>query len=166
MHIILVEKKLSYKAIGLDPGKTNGYVIMEVHPDSAKDTEFIKYGQFNNEEFNYWVNTVVDEFGYPELVVCEDYRVFNHKAKAHAGSKLETSKIIGKTEFFCEDHGIKLIKQPAQNLTVAQKWTEVKMPSNHDISHWVSAYNHLMFYLIKEGLALSAMEQKELKNEN
>lgn len=83
----------------------------------------------------------------PEVVIYESYRIFGHKAKAHIGSQVETAQAIGKITTYARRWKSKVIPQPSSILTIAQLWSGVKLPSNHDRSHDIAAYNHGVYYL-------------------
>jgi hypothetical protein len=83
---------------------------------------------------------------------CEDYRVFQNRLTAHAGSRVVTIRVLGAIEAFAAQNGIPFIQQPSIVLPIAQKWTRKKLPKNHDLSHDWAAYNHGMYYFIKNGL--------------
>jgi len=93
----------------------------------------------------------------PAVVICEDYRVFGHKAKAHTGSRVETVQAIGMIKVYAKKWGAELVLQPSSILTIAQLWSGARLPSNHDKSHDIAAYNHGVYYLQKCGIRKSRL---------
>lgn len=91
----------------------------------------------------------------PTVVICESYRVFGHKAKAHIGSRLETSQAEGMIKAYAARWKAEFVSQPSSILSIAQLWSGVKLPSNHDKSHDIAAYNHGVYYLQKNGIRQS-----------
>jgi hypothetical protein len=94
----------------------------------------------------------LDELGAVPEVIVEDFTLYKSKALQQSGSKMETVRVIGSIESWARRNKSVLVKQPASHLTIAQLWSGVKMPSDHRKSHWVSAYNHGYYYLVKQGV--------------
>lgn len=129
--------------ISIDPGKSTGWVTWD------KNGNVIKQGTCRGrDEFEQ----LLEDLGSVPVVVVEDFTLFKHKALQQSGSKMETSKVIGSIESWVRRNKSELVMQPASILTIAQLWSGVKMPKNHNVSHWVSAYNHGYYYLIKQNV--------------
>lgn len=61
----------------------------------------------------------------PEIVVMEEYRVYAHRTRQHAGSDLFTARLIGALEAMLAKHHVNWVKQTA---TQAKKFfTDVKL---------------------------------------
>lgn len=148
-----------YNLIGIDPGEAVGYAVFEVHPDDPFKTHMIYLGQGRHTSFNEEFIDLVNKYE-PKTVVVEDYRVWAHKVAAHRNSRMNTSQMIGKIEGFSTVFKYDMVLQPSSILSVAQKWTQQKLPTNHSISHQFSALNHARFYMIKNGLDKSELERK------
>jgi len=125
--------------VSIDPGGTTGVVTWDAN---AKLLDAL---QLNREEFEDFLEKVS-----PAQVICEEYIVNPHVR--HGGQKVETLRIIGAIESYCRRNKILLEMQRPQILTIAQKWSGKKMPKNHGISHWVSAYLHGYYFLHRKGL--------------
>jgi len=81
----------------LDPGETTGWALFEDH-------QLVRWGQ---------IPTVVDgkikwhELDLlfidtmPDYVVCEDYRVYDHKLDRHSYSQVPTLRLIGGIDLMC-----------------------------------------------------------------
>jgi hypothetical protein len=129
--------------LAIDPGESsnNGYALFD---ETGFCTEF---DQITRDT----LMDLLDEYSSDlTAVVIEDFTLFKSKALQQSGSKLETVRIIGAVEDFCRRHNITCVKQPASHLTIAQLWSGKKLPKNHSKSHWVSAYNHGYYYLVKQ----------------
>lgn len=93
-------------------------------------------------------------------IILEEYKVFAKYAKKHTGSKLETSQSIGKIKFWAKMHSVPVAEQPASILSIAEKWMQIKMPSDHSVSHQVSATLHGFYWLVRAGIAKIALESE------
>lgn len=129
--------------LAVDPGEGTGWVILTKQGMSL-DAGITR----TREELYDWLDTVPTNI---EVVVMEDYRVFNHKAVAHAGSKLETARVIGVIEEWAHRHKATLVLQPANILPIAKLWTGIKPKGAHKDQHHISAILHGLYYLQKEG---------------
>lgn len=135
--------------LGIDPGKTTGLALVDLPSVGAKPV--LEYtGQLNVEETIQWLAENAHRI---KIIVCEDYRLFLHKARQQAGSKMEATQVIGAIRAIASIHKIKVVMQPPNIKAIAEKKTKLKPPSNHAESHWIDAYNHVVYYLIQKGLA-------------
>ena len=103
------------------------------------------------------ISFLSDREDYPDVVIYEGYRVFGHKAKAHIGSKVEAVQAIGMIKVYASKWRAEIVEQPSSILTIAQLWSGVKLPSNHDKSHDIAAYNHGVYYLQKNNIRKSRL---------
>lgn len=96
-------------------------------------------------------------------VICEDYVIWNKKAKAHIGSRVETAQTIGALRGWAMSNGnIPIEFQESSILKPAEKLFQIQMPADHRVSHQFSALLHGMWNLYHKGLIKSALE-KELE---
>ncbi|WP_230687625.1 hypothetical protein, partial [Streptococcus pneumoniae] len=86
------------------------------------------------------------------------YKIFRHKAMQQVGSRGPAQQSIGILQAHAQKHRKKVWLQPANILTIAAKLTQVKMPSNHSMSHQVSAYLHGSYFLIKRHIKKTQLE--------
>lgn len=94
--------------LALDPGHTTGVAVfkgMLLLSGSQIITKPIEQGVQALHELILEVQ--------PEVVVCEDYRVYRWKTDEHANSSLLTPRIIGAIETLLTLQQIPLVKQPA-----------------------------------------------------
>lgn len=71
----------------------------------------------------YWaaVSEAISKI-FPDVVVCESYRLFEHKAKQQSWSELETPQLIGHLRMVCWYRNIKFIFQdPNDKIRVADE---------------------------------------------
>ena len=91
--------------LSIDPGETTGYAI------------FIK-GSYHNSDIIQFSSTYDWQLLFapePDIVVCEEYRIYGGQRLAHTGSKVDTIRIIGAIEYLCRQYDIPLYKQMASS---------------------------------------------------
>lgn len=138
--------------LGVDPGATTGVVLC-----TEGGIPLIHENLRSADDFSDFL-TSIEELGVRiRKVIVEDYTIFKHRAKAHIGSNLPASRIIGRMEDRAKQWGVDLVKQPASILPMAEKLTNNKMSSHgaHSETHWVSAHLHVCYYLIQNDLMLT-----------
>lgn len=138
--------------LAFDPGETTGWALFN------DDGSINGWGQLTEEQLQYkldlWEHEPID------VVICEGFIIFRHKARKFAGNRMVTIQIIGMIKRFAHKICAKYVEQDADILPMAQMKTQVKMPSNHAESHKVSAFNHGAWYLIQQGIRKSALEEE------
>ena len=112
--------KIPKVLLAIDPGETTGYSIF-------KDGELFRHGviiwKIPSLGYEIFVNHLKEDF--PDVVVCEDYRLYANKVNAQLGSQIPTIKIIGAIEMLCSTNKIPMIKQMAS--TAKQFCTREKL---------------------------------------
>jgi len=137
--------------IAWDPGNTIGVAAFNSYGDCVAKSQ-LKVGGLDL-YFEQLQKFIVDNpERRPEVFIIEDYRVFQHKAKIHIGSRLETARISGAIEAFARRNIIEIVFQPANILGITQMWSGIRMPSNHAESHKIAAFLHGYHYLYKKGI--------------
>lgn len=128
--------------IVFDPGKSTGWA-------SFLDGKLKDYGIIRGlDAFNDFVREYVLLNGTPDVVLYETFHLFPNKAQRQAGSDMPASQVIGKIDLWASLIGAKVEKQNSSILSIAQKWSKVKVPTNHNESHGIVALNHGMYWLI------------------
>lgn len=140
------------KILGVDPGGMNGLAWFK------DDYQLEGFNQISLNDFPIWLD---QHQPVPDLVVLENYRLWKHKALQQSGSDMPASQAIGMVKAYCKVRGIKLVEQSPQILEAAQKMSQMKMPSDHSQSHWVSAYNHVFWYMVKQGYRQVEMAEED-----
>lgn len=140
--------------LSFDPGKVTGWAKF------TDDGEVAASGQAD-------LDTLIDlctEWAITEekiiAVIYEEFVVFKHKAKHFAGSRMEASQAIGIIKGLARRTGADLVVQGSDIKPMAQRFTQVKPPSDHAQSHWVDAFNHGAYYLINQGIRKTALEEQ------
>jgi hypothetical protein len=142
--------------VSFDPGKTTGMTLwVKLENEEPRCT---RVDQFNEQELDYFLDELE---GWVDVFIIEEYRIFGQKKEAHVGSKVETIQIIGQLKAYARQYKIEIVEQPASILTIAQLWSGCKIPKDHSISHWASAYNHAYYYLHKQGLIKARVLETE-----
>jgi hypothetical protein len=143
------ESTTQAKYLVFDPGLSTGWAAFDEKGDvQAKG---ILRG------LDELISFLSDREDYPDVVIYEGYTVFGHKAKAHIGSKVETVQAIGMIKVYASRWKAEIVEQPSSILSIAQLWSGVRLPSNHDKSHDIAAYNHGVYYLQKSGIRKSRL---------
>lgn len=140
------------RILAIDPGGMNGLAWFK------EDYQLEGFAQVKLDDLVLWLENHEPK---PELVILEDYRLWKHKALQQSGSNMPASRGIGHVESYCTRNRIKLVKQSPQVLEPAQKMSQMKMPSDHSQSHWVSAYNHAYWYMVKQGFRQVEMAEED-----
>lgn len=97
---------------------TTGWAVF----DNEKITEF---GTISAKEFatveDYWhQHELLISQKQPNIVVCEDFRLFAHKSKQQSFSQMETPQLIGYIRMTCWGKKIKFVsQQPSDKVRVA-----------------------------------------------
>jgi hypothetical protein len=132
-------EEVSY--IAIDPGETCGVAYFG-HSGKVVWLEQVPMSQL--------LPTLLQ---YPNLetIICEDYRVFPHKAKDHILSDLKTVRAIGRIEAVAHIHDIKLIMQPSHLMKSGYAYLG-KKKSHTKTRHQEDALAHGMYYLINAGI--------------
>lgn len=139
--------------LAFDPGKTTGWALF------GSDGEAIEYGQASLTELMGLCEGWRE--GDLTAVIYEDWLLFKHKAPKMVGSRMEASQAIGIIKNLAHATGAELVQQPSNIKSIAQMQTQIKPPSNHAQSHWVDAFNHGAYYLIRKGIRRTALEREQ-----
>ena len=129
-----------------DPGHTTGWAVF-------RGFKLIDCGEIDTTDIPRSVEPITSLFAswQPDVVVIEDYRVYDWRAKHHAGSDLLTTRVIGCIETLCVQHFIRsIVKQPAH---MAKKFCTDKKLRYWDFYHKGSkhtndAIRHGCYFLV------------------
>lgn len=135
--------------LSVDPGESNG--IAWYDEDAKLQGLFVvKYEDL--EEF-------LAKFTDTETVLCEQYRVYEHKAKAHTGSLVTTARAIGKVTTWAKSRNARLIFQDANKKAIGFKYLGEKEPKrSNSLSHAIVAHAHFTYWAVRNKL----VDPKEL----
>lgn len=138
-----------------DPGDTTGIAIF-------KETgEVVRLDQLLLEDLIPWLETEAAKQPEISTVVIEDFVLFAKRAVKQSGSRMKASQAIGALKLFASQVGAEVEMQPSSILPIAQKWSQVKMPSNHGQSHQFAAYNHGYYYLVTRRQMPTVLQHRE-----
>lgn len=146
--------------LGIDPGKTTGLARIDVDIDLKKIVH-------TNETECGWdlfcvilssMEVLAQERSHPITVIMEDFLLFQHKAKAQIGSRMEATQVIGAVKYVVGSSKgkINLTLQPSSINPIAAKWSgraikQANDPNLH-IPNPISAYNHVYYYLVNNSI--------------
>lgn len=134
--------------LAVDPGKSTGWVVFL----SGKMVEFGIDRSID--EFDDRIDYIEERYGEPDVVVVELFKLFKHKALQQSGSELEAVQVIGMMKRQAKKWSAEYVTQHSNILSTAVIWSKLPMPSNHKNSHWIAAYNHGIYYLVKNNMIL------------
>lgn len=138
------------RLLGIDPGGVNGLAWFD------EEYNLSGFTQVTLNELPHWLEEHEPK---PTLIVLENYKLWKHRALQQAGSSMPAAQAIGMVKSYATRNNIELIEQSPQILENAQKMSQVKMPSDHSQSHWVAAYLHGFWYLVKNEYTQVDMEE-------
>lgn len=140
--------------LAIDPGGMNGLAWFS----SANGYQLAGFDQVTLNDFPLWLDA---HEPIPDVVILENYRLWKHKALQQSGSTMPASQAIGMVKAYCAVRKILLVEQSPQILDSATKMSQFPMPADHSKSHWVSAYNHAFFWMVKQGYRNVEMDEKD-----
>jgi hypothetical protein len=138
--------------VSFDPGETTGVA------EFNEEGDLRKAGQFRFKELVDYCENLSNV----EYIVCEDFRIRRSKATKFVGNRMETIQAIGVIRAAAQRLEAEFILQDSSILPIAQKWTQVPLPKDHSASHWISAFNHGAYWLIRRGERKVALEHDRL----
>ena len=135
--------------LAVDPGKTNGVSIF-------RDGKVVSIDQVHLDDlptFLYDFKNRYDSVVYDRIVIVyENFKLFKGKAIQQSGSNMEASQAIGQLKMIAAQNKWEIYDQPPSIKPIAQKWSGSKPPKNHSQSHQIDAYNHGVYWLIKNNM--------------
>lgn len=145
--------------LAFDPGKTTGWAMFE--PDNGM---LVDSGQASLDQLmdlcREWEDLSI------EGVIYEEFRVFRHKAQQQTGSTMEVAQAIGIIKSLARHKGLDVVVQQSNIKSIAEKWTGIKVPADHSISHRYDAILHGSYHLIGKGIAKSRLQIEEEAKRN
>jgi hypothetical protein len=128
----------------LDPGASTGIATFD--DNALPDKQVIVRGL---DDLTDWLT----KNGPFTVVVFEDFRLFSHKAKQLAGSRMDAVQAIGIIKAIARQWDVIPTAQQPQCHKLGQLYPGGSMYSGkHDDNHHRVAFNHGIYYLTKHGL--------------
>ena len=146
--------------IVFDPGKATGWALFE--DGKIKDWGILR----SLPELDEFLINYVTNYGMPTNVLYENFIVFANKAQKQTGSKMEAPQAIGKIKLWASMLGITPEKPQMSNiLKLAVKWSGVDHDKgDHANSHNKAAFNHGVYWLVKNDMMLPAGIKEGIEN--
>ena len=131
------------KVIGIDPGGTTGWSVIE-------DNELKTAGQVKAEHFMHWLSNLPTDF---DTMVVEDYKIRPDQLVGnyqHTWSSGQTLRFIGALHFWAYNNGINFVLQQPAIKPVAAGWTGLEYTKGKKDMHHVDASLHAAYYLVSK----------------
>lgn len=124
----------------IDPGEGTGWAKMDLRGT------ILEFDNLNSQEVFDRLNNYPDPENIAHLIY-EEFIVRRGKAAKFAGNRMIVTRMIGAVQLFANKHNIKPVVQAPQCKDIGSKWSGMKPPSNHSVSHATDAYNHGFYFL-------------------
>ena len=133
--------------LAVDPGKVNGISIFRAG-------KVVSIDQVHLDDLPTFLSKFKDDYGHRDnvVVVYENFKLFKGRAIQQSGSSMEASQAIGQLKMVAAQNRWKIYDQPPSIKPIAQKWSGSKPPKNHSQSHQIDAYNHGVYWLIRNNM--------------
>ena len=137
--------------LGLDPGETTGTIVFNI-PEGTKTIPLKKdissWVVFAGELINWpQIEEIIKEHK-PNIIVFEEFRLYEEKAKTKSHSSFPEVKIIGQIEMIAEKECIPTHKQSAS--IAKQFYTDTKLKDLHlwqrGAKHARDAIRHALYF--------------------
>ena len=138
------------RLLAIDPGGANGVCWW-----TGDDIHMEGFDQVKLNDLPKWLDAFDPK---PDLIVYENFKLWKHRALQQSGSDLPAAQAIGMIKSYASIYNITIVDQSPQILGSAQMMSQMKMPKDHSQSHWVSAYLHGYWWLVKNGHKKVEME--------
>ena len=131
------------RVLGVDPGTTTGYWLYDgMTPTDVND-------QVHINDMPAHLYSLSERSNNIDIIVIEDFALLGGKALAQIGSKFETCQVIGMFKLWAYGYGLRIVMQTPGIKPIAKRWSDIKVPSNHKLSHRFDAALHAVYYQVK-----------------
>lgn len=124
----------------LDPGETTGWALF-------KGPRLVEAGEFRVTSPLLFDHLVGQQR--PGVIVCENYKVYGHRAQQHIGSEVPTIRYIGYIQFVAAAHNLPLVFQMAyQAKGFVKDQRLIQLGLWHESKHARDAIRHGVYWLM------------------
>jgi len=152
-------KELPKSILTFDPGETTGWSSWAKEIDAKEPPKLVKWGQLNTKtlrnaiELEESVKNLLmgsNDTSRPNVVVIEDYRIYEWKTDEHAWSSVHTIQLIGLIKTYCIQNNIPYVMQSAQ---IAKQFATDEKLKDWDfwqpgMRHARDAIRHGIYYIL------------------
>lgn len=132
--------------LAVDPGRTNGVSIF-------RDGKVVSIDQVHLDNLPAFLSDFKENYDFDNIVIVyENFKLFKGRAIQQSGSSMEASQAIGQLKMLAAQNNWKIYDQPPNIKAIAQKWSGSVPPKNHSQSHQIDAYNHGVYWLVKNNM--------------
>lgn len=171
------QTKANIRVLAIDPGETSAFIVGIVgqvarpghsllSPEGQGHLDLIQWGQWHGMDE---LLTVQGSLFRPDVhIVCEQYRVYAHKAQQHVGSPVYTAREIGRIEWLAFMNGRPVTFQHASE--AKQRWPDKRLrdhfPEHYkdwrQSAHIKDACRHLLTFVEKNEWVLFFRKENAL----
>jgi len=136
----VVQSALPALLLAVDPGETTGWCVFRF----GKLTEC---GQCPGDPVH--LDNLITRLD-PDIIVCEEYRIYGWKAKRHAWSDVPTLRLIGGIQMICTQRNIPMVLQGAQQAKGFSKDDKLRAWGLYQVGkrHANDSIRHATYYLL------------------
>ena len=148
--------------LSFDPGNTTGWAYQ--NQDSLLEFGNLYSTSTDKKSINNDFVKLLSTWDLDEKpvdhVVIEDYVILNNKAMSHSGSRVIAIQVIGFIKAWCMMKDIPFTMYKANMKPIQKKLTQIDIKGSHAETHFVDAWIHGRYWLIKNGYAKSALQME------
>jgi hypothetical protein len=136
----VVPSALPALLLAVDPGETTGWCVFEYG-------RLTQAGQCPGDPVH--LDGLITRLN-PDIIVCEEYRIYGWKAKRHAWSDVPTLRLIGGIQMICTQRNIPMVLQGAQQAKGFSKDDKLRAWGLYQVGkrHANDSIRHATYYLL------------------
>lgn len=133
-------QELPASLLSVDPGETTGWCIFQ-------HGRLTQAGQCPGDPVH--LDNLITKIN-PDIIVCEEYRIYGWKAKRHAWSDVPTLRLIGGIQMICTQRNIPMVLQGAQQAKGFSKDEKLRAWGLYQVGqrHANDSIRHATYYLL------------------
>lgn len=141
--------------LSLDPGYATGYATF------TKEGALVDWGTLRTPEA--FMDFLAELKPKPKVIICEEFKLFQKRALQQSGSDMVASRMIGVMQLYAAQNKCEVVYQPASIKKIAEMWSGKAPPSTHKYSHGIDAFNHGIYYLIRNKIRKPVKRGEEVE---